>query len=252
MLRICGLTLATLATVTWSLFAQTDEEECRALIHKAINAHGGKEALSKYHAAQAKYKGTADVMGVMANVEGEVFFHFPDRMKNVISVDVNNLKIEIQQGYDGKVLWQSVMGMTQEIKDKEAIAEMKESLHAESVAALMILEDKEYKFSPLGETKIRDKAAVGVRVSKKGRRDVSLWFDKKRQLLIKSEHRGKDPFQPGAEANQEKYFSNYAAVQGIQSPRRMEIYNDGTRLLDLELTDTRYHERLDDAQFAKP
>jgi hypothetical protein len=253
MLRCSIVMLAGVALAEWVVSARAQDDEARALILKAVKAHGGKETLKKHLGAQAKYKGDVEVMGVKAKVEGEIFINFPDRSKNVIGVEINNMKVDIQQGFDGKVLWISVLGKTQEINDKDLIAEAKENMHAEQVAGLIDLDTKDYKLAPLGEMKVMDKPAVGVRVSREGKRDVNLWFDKQSHLLLKSEHRGKDPFNPmGGEANVEKYFQGYKAVMGIQTPARMEVHTDGKKMLDMEITETRYHERLDDTYFAKP
>jgi hypothetical protein len=246
------LLVAGLAFLSWTLSVRAQDDECLALVTKAMKAHGGKETLKKYLGAQVKYKGTVDAMGVTAKVEGEVFFNHPDRMKNVINVDVNNMQIQVQQGFDGKVLWLNVAGMNMEIKDKEAIDEMKESMYAEQVSGLVDLDNKEFKLSPLGEMKIMDKAAVGIRVSKEGKRDVNLWLDKTNHLLLKTEHRGKDPFGQMGEANEEKYFTGYKAVNGLQTPSRMEVHHDGKKFMELEITETRYHEKLDDTYFARP
>jgi hypothetical protein len=252
MLRTCSLLLAGLAWTASSLPAQAQDDESRALIREAIKAHGGKDALRKHLGAQVKYKGTVDTMGMTVKVEGEVFTNHPDRMKNVINVEVNNMNFQVQQGFDGKVLWLSVMGMNKDIDDKEALTEIQESFHAERVANLFDLDNKEFKLASLGEMKIKDKDAVGVRVSKEGKRDVNLWFDKASHMLVKSEYRGKDPFGQTGEVNQEKYFSNYKSVMGVQTPMRLEVHNDGKKMLDLEISEVRYHERLDDTYFTKP
>jgi Cu/Ag efflux protein CusF len=187
-----------------------------------------------------------------AKVEGEVFLNYPDRMKNVIEVDVNNVKVTIQQGFDGKALWLSVMGMTNEINDKESIEEMKENLYTDHVTSLADIEHKDYKLESLGEMKIKGKDCLGIRVTKKGKRDVSLWFDKNSHLLLKSEARGKDPFGQQGEANEEKYFLEYKGVMGIQSAGRIEVHHDGKKIMDLEVTDARYHAKLDDSYFKRP
>ncbi len=253
MVRTRIVAFAGLLFLAWSGSLRAQDDECRALVLQAMKAHGGKEALKKFAGAQAKYKGTVEVNGMSLNVEGEITVQNGERMKNVIKLDINNMKIEVQQGFDGKVLWLNVAGNTQEIKDKELIQEMKESMYSEQVANLADLDMKEYKLAALGEMKIKDKDAVGLRVSKEGKRDVNLWFDKKSHLLLKSEFRGKDPFgQMAGEVNQEKYFTEYKDVNGIQVPRRLEVQNDGKRLVDLEIVEATVHERLDDSYFARP
>src|SRR5262245_18562032 len=123
---VAFLVVAFLALAGWTLSsARAQDDELRAVVTKALKAHGGKELPKKYPATTAKYKGEVDTMGIMAKVEGEIFVA-PERMKNVIGVEVNGMNIKIQQGYDGKVLWMDVMGMSQEFKDDDKIKEMKE------------------------------------------------------------------------------------------------------------------------------
>lgn len=252
MIRTYAMALAGLALAGWALSARAQDSDVRDLVLKAQKAHGGRALLAKYRGAQAKYKGDVDANGMQAKVEGEVLYNYPDRMKNVIEVEVNNMKIQVQQGYDGKVLWISVLGMKQEFKDQDKIAEMKAGLYADRVATLADIEDKEYQLTSLGEVKIKDADAVGVRVSKKDKRDVNLWFDKKSHLLLKSEFRGTDPFGQGGEVNQEKYFLGYKAVMDVQSPTRMVVHHDGKKIVELEMSDMRYHEALDDTHFQQP
>jgi outer membrane lipoprotein-sorting protein len=252
MLRTCCVLLAGLVLVAAPLSARAGDDESRALVIQAMKASGGKDLLKKYLGAHVKYKGTVDANNMNIKMEGEVFFNYPDRMKNVMALDINNMNITVQQGYDGKSLWINVMGQTKELTEKDMIAEMKESMYAEQVSSLVDLDNKEFKLSPLGEMKIMDKAAVGIRVSKEGKRDVNLWFDKKNHLVVKTEFRGKDPFGQMGEANQEKYFSNYKAVMGLQTPGRMEIHYDGKKMIEMEITEAQYHERLDDTHFQRP
>ena len=55
-----------------------------------------------------------------------------------------------------------------------------------------LLEDKTFELSPMGETKIEDRPARGVRVVMKGQPDVSLFFAKDSGLLVKVDRRGQD------------------------------------------------------------
>ncbi len=117
----------------------------------------------------------------------------------------------------------------------------------------MGLDAKEYTFSAVGEAKVKDVDAVGVRVSKKGMRDVTLWIDKKTHQLVKTEFRGKEPpYFQGAEINMERYASGYKKVAGLLMPARIEMHYDGKKAIDLEVVEIRTHERLDETLFAKP
>jgi hypothetical protein len=243
---------ACLAALACTVSARAQDDELWAQIDKSLKAHGGKEFLKKHPAAQIKYKGEVDAMGALIKIEGEVWAA-PERMKNTSDIDINGMKLAIKQGYDGKTMWMDVMGMLQEFKDEDKIKEAKESMHAEQVANLVDLDKKNYQLNSLGEMKIKGKEAIGIRVAREGKRDVLLWFDKATNLLVKNEHRGADPWAPqAAEANNEKYYSDYKAVNGVQTPGRLEVHQDGKKIVELEIIEIRYHERLDDSIFAKP
>jgi len=54
------------------------------------------------------------------------------------------------------------------------------------VAMLAPLKDKAYTLAPIGEVKVEDRPALGLRVSRKGNRDINLYFDKKTYLRVKT------------------------------------------------------------------
>jgi hypothetical protein len=248
----CTLVLTAMALVAWYMPARADDDEGRAMILKMLKAHGGAEAINKYRAVQVKYRGTFVIMGADVKAEGEIFLSYPDRMKHVVSFEIANNTIQVLQGFDGKNGWMSIGGVISDIKDKDAVTEVKEILHAEQLSNLVGLDGKEFKFSSLGETKIKDHDAVGVRASREGNRDVNLWIDKKTHQLLKTEFRSKEPpFFQGAEINQE-HVREYRKVMGILTPARIEVHYDGKKAIDMEVVEVRALERLADTHFAKP
>src|SRR2546430_9564395 len=54
------------------------------------------------------------------------------------------------------------------------------------LATLAPLKDKAFKLAPLGEVKVNDQPAVGIRVSCEGRPDASLYLDRKSTRLNSS------------------------------------------------------------------
>src|SRR6185437_16134443 len=110
--------------------------------------------------------------------------------------------------------------------------------HVERVTGLLDLKDKSYKLSPLGEMKVKGKDTVGVQVTKKGFRDVNLYFDKKTHVLLKAEYQAVDDATK-REVNQEKFFLEYKDVgDGFKVPAKLEIHNDGKKAAEIEITET--------------
>ncbi|MSR53541.1 MAG: hypothetical protein EXS09_09675 [Gemmataceae bacterium] len=107
----------------------------------------------------------------------------------------------------------------------------------------------------MGQAKVDDKEAVGVRVSRKGRPDINLNFDKKTGLVIKSERRTKDAM-TGEEFTAESIFSDHKAFQGVMWATKRFDKRDGMDLESdagkFELSDFQAHDSLDEKRLAKP
>jgi len=116
---------------------------------------------------------------------------------------------------------------------------------------LIPLKDKAVNLSTLGEIKVDDRPALGVRVSSKGHRDINLYFDKETHLLVKSEMRVKVEA-TGMEANQETFYGGHKEVGGIKEPMKFVIKRDGKPYLNAEVEEVRRGEKVDDSVFAKP
>src|SRR5262249_44845787 len=143
------------------------------------------------------------------------------------------------QVFNGKQGWKGLTGMIQALS-KEEVEEAKEQLHVEWVTGLLPLRDKKlYKLSPLGESKVGDHDTVGVQVTRKGFRDVNLFFDKKTHLLRKAEYR---TVQDSKEVTQEKFCSAYKDFDGLKAPSKMVLKNDGKPFMEIEVTEMTLHE----------
>ncbi|HMF20498.1 MAG TPA: hypothetical protein VKE98_25030 [Gemmataceae bacterium] len=226
------------------------EDDVKALVKKAIKAHGGAANLAKQKSVHVKATGTLDFMNKL-KFSTESFFQEPDKFKNVVELEINNMNIRVIQVFNGKKFWINAMDKTTELKDKKDIAELRENLYVEKLTNLVGLMDKGITLSPLGEVQINDKATIGVRASSKGHRDINLYFDKKSHMLVKSETRTVD-FQTKQEVSQEKYYSDYQEMGGVQQPRKLIIHQDGKRHITLDITSVSVVERHEDSVFAEP
>ncbi len=220
------------------------------VIERAIAAYGGAKKLKKSKAAQVEMKGTIE-NPVKAKVSGNTFLQQPDHLRNELDIDFNGNSVSLVQVYDGKRLWLKVMGKVVEVKNKNALQEMKRNLYVESVGNLISLSQTKYKLSPLGELKIKGKPTIGVRVSSKGQDDVSMYFDAKTFLLAKMEYSTMNA-QQMKQINVEKFFSDYKKSNGITMPTRIVMHSDGNPFADLEIVNIQLFDRLDPSLFKKP
>src|SRR5207247_5297407 len=106
--------------------------------------------------------------------------------------DFNGMKFERTTVINGDKGWITLMGNTDVMPDDQLEA-AKEELYAGWVAGLLApLKDAAFKLTPLGEIKVGDRPAVGVKVGHKDHKDVNLYFDKDKGLLLKVQRRAKD------------------------------------------------------------
>src|SRR5262249_3120025 len=166
------------------------QAEPRALIDKGIRA-AGLEKLSEFKALVIKGGGNYYGMGAAVPFTGEWSIQPPGQIRISIEAKGNDMTFTIVKVLNGDKGWSKFGEESQEMS-KEVLAEEKAQLYANWVATLTPLKDKAFKLSPAGEVKVDGRPAQGVRVSRKGHRDVSLFFDSKTGLLVKTETAVKD------------------------------------------------------------
>jgi len=241
----------TICVALGAVRANAQEIDLRAFIKKAIDAHGGAEAMNKYHASATKFKGTVELMGQMREFSGEMSCQGPDKFKIASSLVIGNQTLQFVHVFNGKKFWISELGKTKEIADEKVLKQTRHTLGLERPAYLVSLLDKDCELNTVGAFKVKDRDAIGIRASKKGQPDVTLFFEKKSHLLVKMEMRVLDATTE-QEYTQEKFILNYKDVNGVKTAGRWVIHKDGKDFIDLEFSETQHFEKLDDSHFAMP
>src|SRR6516164_5065377 len=156
------------------------DDDPKAVLAKAIKAHGGEEALTKYKATQSKTKGKLFNLPVIGEAEftQEAASMLPDKAKETMTLDVGGQKVNVVTIMNGDTFSIESAGMDVPITDDIKKA-LKGAQYMMKVARLVsLVKDKDYELSALGEVKVEDKPAVGVQVKSKGHNDISLFFYK--------------------------------------------------------------------------
>jgi hypothetical protein len=247
------LLFATLAVGVLILrpFPARAQDEVRAIIAKAIKAHGGEEKLEKQKAGILKSKGTVHILGGIDFTE-EASFQHPDKVKSVQRLEIMGQKVTQMIGFNGQKAWVNFNGMDIDQMIDKITQLMKDEIYVGEVSRLTPLKDKKFELSALGEAKVEGNPALGVRVSSKGHKDVNLYFDKKSGLLVKIEHRTVDAMS-GQEVNEEKIITEYKdAADGTKEAKKAVVYRDGNKYVDAEIVEIKYVENIDDSEFNKP
>jgi hypothetical protein len=241
--------LALLLTAAFALRA-ADQDDAKAIIDKAIKARGGEEKLAKLKAVTIRFKGTLHGAGGDVPFTAELVTQGSDQSRLALDGEVNGMKFTFVQVLNRDKGWNKVNDAVEEL-NADKLAEAKEGAYESWAATLTPLKDKAFALSSLGEVKVENRPAFGVRVSSKGHRDVNLYFDKESSLLVKVERRVKDE-ESGMEVNQESNYSDFKEADGFKEAMKIVVKKDGKPFVEATVEEVKREEKIDDSIFAKP
>src|ERR1700730_2177257 len=163
------------------------QEEARAVIRRGIQAQGGEALLSRAKAMQVKGSGFLKE----ARYTSSLLKQLPALYKDVTHFEGPDQRLTVIIVLNGDKCWAQT-GEDKPEEDANTRAELKELAQVEDVASLVpVLKESGYALAPLGEKVVREQRVVGVRVTRAGQPDVSLYFAKLTGLLVKVEYKHK-------------------------------------------------------------
>ena len=221
-----------------------EDPQARAIVDKAIKAAGGDAALAKHSAATFKEKGTYHGMGQPLPYTATYAVQWPNQFRMEVA-DVFTIVVNRDKG------WIKAGGETKEMTKEELAAQLND-LRAGWISSLLPLKDKAFTVTAIGETKVDDRPAVGIKVTRQGYPEVKLYFDKSTNLLVRSEHKTKLPEQNYKDADAEDYFSNYKDLDGAKVATKMVMKRDGKLYVEAEVTDYKAAGNLEAKMFDRP
>jgi hypothetical protein len=229
------------------------DDDAKNVLEQAVKAHGGAENISKHKDQCVIQKGKMHVSVMGMEIDGTMEISASkDRFRQEFQFSLMGQDYTQSVVFDGKQIFVVFNGKVVFTTDKkEDLDLVNESMYAEKAAGLALLGDKSIEVSIIGDDMVGDTPVVGVRVSKKGHKDVNLYFDKSTHLLKKTQFRSLD-FQSHAEVDEERIMEEYADVGGEKQPKRVIVSKDGKKFGEIEFTEFNYVDKLDDSLFTKP
>ncbi len=240
-----------LAAVVWAAPARAADDDPKAIVTRAIKAHGGEEPLAKLPGIEIRAKGKLKLPGV-----GEVDFtqHAlampPDKIKEELELTVMGQNVTVRTIANGDTISIVANGQDVPVPD-EAKTALKDAGYMMRVARLVpLVREKGFELSLYGDAKVEGKPAVGVRVTHKGQKDITLFFDKETGLVVKVERR---TIAPGGdkEVTEERILQDYGKKDGIAVPKKVLIKHDGDTFMTAEVQELAYLEKIADDEFKK-
>jgi len=241
------LGVATLFALAVPAFAQDD---AKAIIERAITAHGGADKLDKFLAGRVQSKGAIAAQGGQVPFVSVVVYQLPDRVKNTTEFTLQGGARPITQIMNGDKVGVVINGIPQQVLPAQA-DEMKQAAHARKLRQLTsLLKGDKYKLAAAGEKQIAGKTAVGVKVTADGAREVRLYFEKGTDLLLAQERHSFDA--AGKPVEQQEIYSDYREAEGIKYPAHTAVMQNGERYIVSEVMSIKLFPKVDSREFTIP
>lgn len=228
-----------------------DAADATAIVEKAIKAQGSKPD-DKSQGQTWKDKGKFTGGGFEMTYTGEFAFQGPDKYRFTVNGEAGGMKFTFSAAVNGAKAWQASMGTVEEVKDEKLQYMIEQAYTLHVVSLLPLVADKDYKLATAGEKDVAGKKAVGVKVTRDKKPDVTLYFDKASGLLAKSETKVKDEFQGWKEVPEEVLYSDYKDADVRKVFTKMKIVRDGKTMIESTLSDQKAAAKLDPKLFEKP
>lgn len=231
------------------------DDAADAIINKAINAMGGEATLAKAKVQTSKVKGTFALGDDAFEFKIEQTNDGLDRMRSTFERDFGGNKSTIVTVIDGDKGWLKEGEMEAiELNGKE-VGDDKWAGFSQSMDFMLVeIKGKGSKFrtEAVGDEKVGDRPAAGVKVTGPDGKDFTVYFDKESGLPVKVVVDLTDPEAIGQEFTQETYFSDYKDFGGIKRAKKVAIKRDRRTFIEIDLMDFKVLDKVEDKTFAKP
>jgi hypothetical protein len=224
------------------------EDSAKAIVEKAIVAHGGFEKLSKYPAMRQSATGVIFFDGIEVRASSNALWQLPSEFWVELSTGTLDHRSTVTRVLNGTEAWEVLDGKVRELKGVE-LDSMKDGVYQCYLESLVpLVNDKQVNLRVIPDEIVSDKRAHGVRVSVNGHNDRELFFDVQSALLVKCRCRlvGR-----GA-AVSEMFYSDYKPVNGLMEPMKLVLKTNGEIESQNTITNDTPLERIEHGKFARP
>jgi hypothetical protein len=223
--------------------ARAEDASARAVVERAIKAHGGAEGLARWQVSIRSGTGKlAPADNQAFNTEAVV--DLPERVR--LNLEVGKTPIVVV--LNGDKGWQRAGGATMDLS-KERLGEMREAAYIWWLATLVPLLKGDFELAAQPDARVDGRETAVVKVSSKGHSDALLYFDKGTGLLARISHQTTEA---GVPVKKEYTYSDYKEFDGVKLPLREVLSMGGRTWHDVKLSSYKFLPKADDSAFTKP
>lgn len=228
------------------------DEPAVAVVKKAIEAHGGADALNKAKAVSYKLAGEIAIGSNTAALTGTAATETPDKLRTTFSFEAAGNKIAAVQVVNGSKIRYTINDKPVKLGDAEK-AELLQFATVQDVGRLTPLLGDKYALKLDKDEVVAGKPTTVIVVTPKakGSREIRVGFDKETGRLAKTSRRTLGPDNGGTkEVLEETLYSDFKPVAGVQYPTALAITHDGAKFMTVTLSDVSIAETGDPKAFA--
>lgn len=222
----------------------------RTIVERAIEAHGGMETLSRARIDRVSLRGTMRVGERDVPFVAETVTELPQGFRNQVTLapDTPNKLVLVQLLHKGKP--SLYLNGTPQTISAAQLDEFRETLLIQQAMRLVsLVRDPGFALEWAGKGMVNERPVEWVVVRAEGRRPVRMSFDMETGYLVRTSH---TVVVEGKPLLQEETYGDFRKLGLYKRPVKMITTRDGKALVDAELVDVRYPDKISEAEFLSP
>jgi len=250
MKRFLRATLAIMFVSATSSLVTADDKDPSAVLDKAIKAVGGEEKLKKVDAVTWKSKVAITFNDNTNQFTSHATLQGLDHYRSEVEGEFGGNPFKGVTVLNGDKGWRK-FGDNKMDLEGDALANEKLRVYLQVIPSLLVpLKGKGFKLESVGEEKVGDKPAAGIKVTGPDGKDFTLYFDKESGLPVKLV--AKVVGFRGDEFTEETTYKDYKDFDGIKKATKAESKRDGQDFVKSEVTEFTVLGKVDAKTFSEP
>ena len=239
-----------IAIVGLSILPALAQESAAEIVDRAIRATGTTaDRLEQLQVSTQKMRGVMVApVGELPTRKG-LLYQGDNQFRAAFEISVNDRMTGTSLGISGEKGWRIYPTGISDALGESEINDIRDELYCRWLSTLAPLKSNDVTLETLPSIKVNQQPAVGVKVTRKGKPTVSLYFDKKTMLLVKSVFTGRES---GVKVTKETIFSDFQAFQNMQLPTKIVEVHNGLKAASWTVQDYSFPGKIDVKQFDRP
>jgi len=217
------------------------DKAAEAVVRKAIDAHGGKDALAKHTTVKFTIKGTLRVGSADNPFTGVVTTGGAGKYRLEMEATLDKQKYSVTQVINGSAVKsaRTLNGLPlAALSDAEREELVTAAAVQEAGQLLPLLDPKRFVLKTAPDEAVAGKPAAGVMATLvESKKDVKLLFDRETGLLVKTSRKGLGPGEAGpVDVVQDAEMSGFKVFDGVKVATAVTVAHDGKPFMTLGVT----------------